>query len=361
MSRLIGAKQCILATGALERPFPVPGWTLPGVMTAGAAQTLLKASGLLPDGNIVLAGSGPLLYMLAWEIAAAGGRLQAVLDTTPRANWRSALPWLPDFLRSPYAVKGLRLLLSARRRVRFLSGVTDIALDGSEGAVERIRFRRRGGPIESLSADGVLLHQGVIPDINLSDAAGCAHDWDPVQLCWVPRTDQTFQSTVAGLAIAGDGAGIGGAESAVIAGEIAALGVIHRLGRISSDLFQRQLSAKRRDWRRRMRGRPFIDRLYQPAKQFRIPEDPATIVCRCEEVSAGRIRETIADGCQGPNQLKAFRRCGMGACQGRLCGTTVSELMADATGSTPAEIGHFHLRPPVKPITLAELAALRKE
>ena len=360
ISRLIRTNQCILATGALERPFPVPGWTLPGVMTVGAAQTLLKESGIIPDGNIVLAGCGPLLYVLAQEIATAGGRLLAVLDTTPAANWRRALSALPAFLSSPYATKGVKLLLSARWNTRIISNVTDIALKGTEKAVDHIRFRRRGGVTERLSADVVLLHQGVIPDINLSSAAGCAHDWNPRQLCWSPRVDETFQSTVHNLAIAGDGSGIGGADSSVIAGEIAAIGAIHRLGRIEPNAYRHQLAEKRRAWKRQMRGRQFIDRLYTPGKQFRIPEDPATIVCRCEEITAGRIRQTVADGCSGPNQLKAFLRCGMGACQGRLCGVTVSELISDIKGSTPGDVGHFHLRPPVKPITLAELAALRK-
>jgi bacterioferritin-associated ferredoxin len=107
-----------------------------------------------------------------------------------------------------------------------------------------------------------------------------------------------------------------------------------------------------------LRGRGFLDRLYQPAARFRIPQDPATIVCRCEEVTAGQMRETIAAGCHGPNQLKSFLRCGMGPCQGRFCASTVSELMAETLGSSPAEIGSFRLRPPVKPVSLAEIAAL---
>jgi NADPH-dependent 2,4-dienoyl-CoA reductase/sulfur reductase-like enzyme len=356
-ARLITASQCILATGALERPCPVPGWTLPGVMTAGAAQTALKTSGLVPDGRIVLAGSGPLLYLLAWQVLTAGGHLSAVLETTPPANRTAALRHALGFLTSPYFAKGLRLLWSVRRLVPVVSGVREIALEGTDH-VERVRYRRSDGRGEAVEVDGVLLHLGVVPNINLSRAAGCEQSWDPLRLCWTPNTDDTLQSSLAGVAIAGDGAGVNGAEAATVQGRIAALGALHRLGRI--DLAERdsRLAEERRALVPVMRGRAFLDRLYQPAKAFRIPREAATIVCRCEEVTAGQIRDTIAAGCQGPNQLKSFLRCGMGPCQGRLCHSTVSEVMADSLGRSPAEIGSFRLRPPVKPVTLREIAAM---
>ena len=104
-------------------------------------------------------------------------------------------------------------------------------------------------------------------------------------------------------------------------------------------------------------GRAFLDELYRPVAALRQPEGD-TIVCRCEEVTASQIRETAQMGCEGPNQMKAFLRCGMGPCQGRLCGLTVTELIAEERGTTPDEVGYYRLRPPVKPITLGELASL---
>src|SRR5262249_21691263 len=102
-ARIIAAKHILLATGALERPFPIPGWTLPGVMSCGAAQILLKSSGIVARGETVLAGCGPLLWLLAAQYLRAGVQIAALLDTTPRANWAKALPHLPGFLLSPYA------------------------------------------------------------------------------------------------------------------------------------------------------------------------------------------------------------------------------------------------------------------
>lgn len=356
-ARLIGAGQVILATGAQERPFPIPGWTLPGVMTAGAAQIALKSSGLVPSGRIVLAGCGPLLYLLAGQLAAAGANIVAVCDTTPRRNWLAAIAAFPDFLRSPYLAKGLKLMAQARTRLPFRNGVTGLSVAGGDH-VTGVRVTR-GGVTETIACDALLLHQGVIPGVNLSNAVGCAHQFDSEQHCWTPKVDDWFASSIPGIAIAGDGAGIGGAESAALRGDLAALGVAHRLGRISLAERDAQAAPIRAELTRSLRGRRFLDLLYKPAAQFLAPPADETIVCRCEEVTAGQIRDTASRlGVTGPNQMKAFLRCGMGPCQGRLCGPTVVELIAQAQNMPVSDVGYYRLRPPVKPITLGELAAL---
>ncbi len=357
-ARMVAAREVILATGALERPFPVPGWTLPGVMTAGGAQTMLKASGLVPDGRVVLAGSGPLLYLLAAQFVAAGANISALLDTTPSANWGRALPHLPAFLASPYLRKGLALLWKTRRSLRVMRGVSAISAEG-DGKLASVRFSK-GGAAETLPCDLLLLHQGVVPNINLSNAAGCAQDWDETQLCFTPRLDAWFESSVPGVAIAGDGAGIAGAESAALRGTLAAIGAAFRLGHLDAVERDSRAAPVRAELARMGRGRAFLDHFYQPAKPLRIPPQDDTIVCRCEEVTAGMIRAAVAHGVTGPNQMKSFLRCGMGPCQGRQCGLTVTEMIAEARGLPPTEIGALRLRPPVKPITLSELASLPK-
>jgi len=167
-ARLIGASEVILATGAQERPFPIPGWTLPGVMTAGAAQIALKCSGLIPDGRVVLAGTGPLLYLLASQLHAAGARIAALLDTTPRRNLAAALPALPAFLASAYLAKGLSLLARARRALDIVSGVTALCA-GGESRLSRIVYERAGREAR-IDCDLLLLHQGVVPGVNLAGA-----------------------------------------------------------------------------------------------------------------------------------------------------------------------------------------------
>ena len=103
--------------------------------------------------------------------------------------------------------------------------------------------------------------------------------------------------------------------------------------------------------------RPFLDALYAPREEILRPADDV-IVCRCEEVTAGQIRDAARQGAQGPNQAKSFLRTGMGPCQGRICGPVVTEILAGTLGRDPNAIGYYRIRPPLKPITIGELAAL---
>jgi NADPH-dependent 2,4-dienoyl-CoA reductase/sulfur reductase-like enzyme len=354
-SVLTSAASVILATGAIERPFPIPGWTLPGVMPVGAAQSLLKASGMVPRGHTVLAGTGPLVWLLAWQYLNAGLVVDAILDTTPHANRSRALRHLPGFLISPYLRKGLRLLLAVRGRVPIVPGVTELRADGS-GKVESVSFRTVDGGGRTLACDTLLLHQGVVPDVNLAMSAGVEHRWDDTQACFTPILDRNGGTSVPGVLIAGDAAGIAGAQAAAWRGVLSAIAVVNAMRRetkVNAERLARTAIAQF------MRGRPFLDALYRPSASFRKPAGE-TIACRCEEVTAREIHEAVALGCPGPNQLKAFLRCGMGPCQGRLCGLTVTELIAQARGIAPQDVGYFRIRPPVKPITVGELASLPK-
>jgi bacterioferritin-associated ferredoxin len=324
-------------------------------MSCGAAQILLTSSGLAARGPVVLAGTGPLFWLIAAQYLRAGAPIAALLDTTPRENWTAALPHLPAFLASPYLAKGWRLLREVRRRVKVIRAASLAAL--GDDRVSEVAWRDSGGAEHRLPVDTLLLHQGVAPNVNLALSIGCEHRWDATQICFRPVLDEWGASTVGGIAIAGDGAGIAGALAAEHRGRLAGLAAAHRLGRIDAVRLEREAATHRAALRREERGRPFLDLLYRPADALRNPEGD-TIVCRCEEVTARQVLEAAALGCPGPNQLKSFLRCGMGPCQGRLCGLTVSELLAKARGISPAAIGYYRLRPPVKPITLEELASL---
>lgn len=352
-ARYVTAKRVIIATGAMERPFPVPGWTLPGVLTVGAAQGMLKASGLYPRGRVIVAGTGPLIWLYAAQLLRAGGTIDAVLDTTDRAARLTATRQLPAFARSPYLRKGLALMAEVRRRVHVVGGVTALSIEGRDRATG-IRYVR-GVREARLEADCILLHQGVVPQVNLAMAAGVPHSWDGGQLCFVPEVDAHGRTRLARLAVAGDGAGIAGWEAAVERGRLAGIGAARGLG-IGFERLPDEASALRRLVALE-RPRAFLDACFRPADHFRRPAAD-TIVCRCEEVTAAEVVGAVDLGALGPAQLKSYTRCGMGPCQGRLCGLTVIELIASRRGVSPAEVGHFRLRSPVKPITLAELASL---
>ena len=353
--KLLTAKRVILATGALERPFPIPGWTLPGVMTAGAGQILLKSSGLVPQGPTVLAGCGPLLWLLASQYLNAGASLGAILDTTPPGNGAKAFAHAWPFLCSPYIAKGLRLLSQVKRRVRVIHRVTSLSAIGAD-KLEYVAYRRDDGAETLLPATTLFLHQGVVPNVNLAMAIGIEHSWNEVQLCWNPLVDSRGGTSIAGIAIAGDGAGIAGARVAEQRGVLAAIAAVRALAPASALPDEGRHAHCSRSTCAAALSSMCSTSL---ASSFGCPR-ATPIVCRCEEVTAQQIIETVALGCPGPNQMKSFLRCGMGPCQGRLCGLTVTEIMAEARGVPPQEIGYYRLRPPVKPITVAELAALPK-
>jgi NADPH-dependent 2,4-dienoyl-CoA reductase/sulfur reductase-like enzyme len=357
-ARMLKAKRMILATGALERPFPIQGWTLPGVMTAGAAQILLKSAAIVGTGRVVLAGTGPLLWLIAAQYLRAGGTLAAILETTLRGNIGRSLPFLPGFLRSSYLREGFELVSEVRRRANLVRSVIALRAGGGDRLTD-VTYRTGGGLEVTIRADMLLLHQGVVPNVNLAIALGCKHAWNEAQLCFTPVLDAWGQSSVATAAIAGDGGGIAGAVAAEQRGRLAALGAAFQLGHIDKVTRDRMAAPHQGALRQAQLGRRFLDRLFKPARRFRLPRGQ-TLVCRCEEVTARQVRDAAALERIGPNQLKAYLRCGMGPCQGRLCGLTVTELLADAHGVSPGEIGYYRLRPPVKPITVGELASLPK-
>src|SRR5262249_61794875 len=183
------ARRGIGAPASPERPFPMEGWPLPGVMTAGGAQTALKAQGLAPTGRTVIAGSGPLLWLLAAQLLRAGGKIEALLDTTPRDNWLRASFHLPDFVLSPYFAKGLKLLRDVRGKVA-VHRITSLKAVGKERLEEVVFYA--GGNERRLPADLLLLHQGVVPNVNLALAAGVAHEWNDRQLCFQPVLGADF-------------------------------------------------------------------------------------------------------------------------------------------------------------------------
>jgi len=355
VAHLVSADQIIVATGALERPMPIPGWTLPQVMTVGAAQVLLKESEIAIE-NAVFAGTGPLLYLVVEQYLAAGVPVKAVIDLTPSANYLKAISKLPrTFSGLLKIVEGWRWKRQiVKSGVPLISGVSDLRITG-ETTATAIEYQRKG-TWHKLDCQHVLMHQGVVPDVNLALAAGCAHSWHEAQACWNIDVDEWFASSLDGIAIAGDGASIAGAIAAEQRGCIAALASLELLGKIDTTTRDQLARQPQSILKSEMQLRGFLDTLFRPANHFRIPENDETIVCRCEEITVAQIRSAVDIGCVGPNQLKSYTRCGMGPCQGRLCGLSVSELIGKYSSQPVSAVGYYRLRSPVKPLLLEELA-----
>jgi NADPH-dependent 2,4-dienoyl-CoA reductase/sulfur reductase-like enzyme len=358
---VIAAKRVVVAVGAMERPVPVPGWELPGVMTCGAAQTMLKDSSLVPEGRVMVVGLGPLLLLIAQQLARAGADVAAVLETAPLGNYAAALPRLPQAMMAPgYIAKGRAILAElGDRGIPLRRGVAEVRMTGDE-RVREIEYRWRGRSRRE-PVDMVLLHQGVVPNANLGMSLRIDHTWDAMQRCFSPNVDDWGNTSAEGILAAGDCSGIGGALVAEWRGRLAALDAACQLEQIGAEERDNRAQPVRRDRDRHMLVRPFLDTLYKPRRETLAPPDADTMVCRCEEVRAGEIRQlTTGQNCPGPNQMKTFVRCGMGPCQGRLCGLTVVELMAESRGVDVSEIGYYRIRPPVKPVTVGELATLEE-
>jgi NADPH-dependent 2,4-dienoyl-CoA reductase/sulfur reductase-like enzyme len=171
--------------------------------------------------------------------------------------------------------------------------------------------------------------------------------------------DEFGESTLPGVFVAGDVGAIGGAAVAQTQGRIAGLAIAQRVQKLDRSRFLRAVKPWLKALRTQQAARPLIDAMYRPDVLNRVPANE-TIVCRCEEVSAGAIRGYVDGGCLGPNQTKAFGRCGMGPCQGRLCGLSVTEIIAEHRRASPTQVGSYRIRPPLKPITLAQLADERE-
>lgn len=357
---VIEAKSVILATGAQERPVPFPGWTLPGVLTVGAAQILLKSAGEIPAGRVWVAGSGPLPLLYVAQLLRAGGQIDGYLDTTPVGQWRAALRHLPRALRaSSELVKGLRWLAALRaRRIPWVKGVIEVEAHGKE-QVRAIRYRTSDGGAATVEASMLLVHEGVVPNVHTALSMNCAMEWSTGQDCYTPKVDSWGESSQADLFIAGDGAGIAGAKAARLRGELAALRIAAKRGRITEHAADVAAHRIRRRLDRELAVRPFLDTLFRPRPQVFAPSDE-TIICRCEEITAGEIRALATIGRPGPNQIKAATRAGMGPCQGRQCGYTVTRVLCTAQNRDPTDVGFFHVRPPLKPVTLGEVAALER-
>lgn len=360
--RPIAPRRLLIATGAMERPVPIPGSTLPGVMYAGAAQLMLKTAGTVPAGRYVLVGSGPLLLLLATQLLKLGAAPAAIVDTTPEAG---ATRLLPD-VRAAFSVPGL--LLKGVRMVGALQAARipwhklarEVSI-GGQGRAERVTFSDRDGRRQSIEADLFLLHDGIIPNDQVTRQLGCAERWNAGQHCFNTQVDAWGQTSLPGIFAAGDCTGIWGARAAERAGELAALQIASQLGRISAADRDRQAGAALGELRRHKAFRPFVEARFPPAISRAAAAADDTVICRCENVTAGEIRSAIGQGATGPDQLKSFTRCGMGPCQGRSCSMAVAEIIASETGSTVAAVGRQDIRAPLKPLPLGKIAAAAPE
>ncbi|WP_415923340.1 NAD(P)/FAD-dependent oxidoreductase [Streptomyces sp. NE06-03C] len=352
---VLRAPALIVATGAYDRQLPFPGWDLPGVLTVGGIQSLLKGGGVVAGRRVVLGGTGPFLLPVAAALAARGAEVVAVCEAGAPSAWlRHPAPLLRNPAKWAEAAGYAYTLARHRIPVRTRTGI--VGAEGEERvAVVRIAALEGGGaPMPGterrIEADTVGVGWGFVPQLDLLLPLGCdlADAGDGTMAAVVDAGQRT---TVPGLYAAGETCGVGGAALALSEGRVAAVSVLTDLSAPGRPGL-RPPAAERRAV---VRHRAFARAL---ARAHPVPRDwPAwltddTTVCRCEEVTAGTVRAARADGSAiDHRQVKQLTRAGMGWCQGRMCGPAVHCLVAArAEPYTPAE------RLIATPLTLGALA-----
>lgn len=356
------ARQVLLANGAMERPTPFPGWTLPGVMTAGAVQTLLKAGRLKPTGRVVLAGTGPLILLLADQMRRLKVEPTLIARTDRIADGINAARYLcPGAL--PSLAKGLSWLARLRfANIKLVSGISRLEAKGNT-RVQSVSYSV-GGRRFTVPCDLLVVHDGIVPSIDLAHGAGLVLEWDFVNESLRPKTELDGTATAVEypgtaspsrkIRVTGDARRIGGVDAAIIHGKLAAIAILADLNKAASGALQRS----ERALKKAIAARRFLDAAFRPGLSTE-PLDDDTIVCRCEELTAGVLRARIRAGARDMNLLRAETRCGMGPCQGRSCMIAVSRLIAESGAATlPVLPPAFRARPPVRPLPLGALANL---
>lgn len=354
--KTLQARSLIVATGATERFYPRAGWTLPGVIGLAAATILLKSSKVLPGHRTVVAGSGPLLSLVAHLIIEGGGQVAAIVDVSPLSEWIRLVPRMaarPDLLARGVAWQ----LEAARHRIPVYRGYDVTRVLGAEcvGGVEIARLDNGGHrrPL-TLEADALCLGYGLTPATEVYRLLGATQTYVSDYGGWIPQLDDAQRTSVPFLYGSGDGSGLLGAAAAPLTGTAAALSAAADLGALNDSQYRKKAGELRGRLMKASRFGAAMASVARPRPALVRNIDDSAIVCRCEDITVGEIRAAVKAGAQNINAVKFATRCGMGPCGGRVCGEAVASLM-ECHGIDRTRIGQFTARPPLRPISLGDV------
>ncbi len=361
------ASAVLVAAGCYERPLAFPGWTLPGVMGAGAIQGFVKSQQFVPGKRFLLAGSHPLQLVVADQLLSAGADVAAVVFTQRMQRALKALAHPQVLLQnSQQFLETARMLRRLRRaRVPLIFGASIVRAEGTN-AVERatIATLRPDGAMDNdrqqvFDCDRVGVCHGFLASSELPRQAGASVRWREHAGGWLVDHDEWFESSIANLFVAGEVTGVAGADAALEKGRVAAVGLLRALGRIDD----RRAARLAQPFRRRLAGiQRFADLLHElaspPPQLPDLTMTGETILCRCEAIRRDEFEQQLRENPHvvSSDAAKLLTRVGMGLCQGRMCGDNVVRALAQMRGLSAADIGPFQAQAPVKPVELDALA-----
>jgi D-hydroxyproline dehydrogenase subunit alpha len=354
--RRFNPSRLIVATGAFERGIPLPGWTLPGVMTTGAAQTLWRSYGRLPGQRVLVAGNGPLNLQVASELRTGGATIVAVVELAARPRLKA----VPDFARLISASPRLFFDgLEYRARLRGVpvihnAVVTRVERASSGLVVHTQNYPSAGAGGRTFQADVVCLGYGFEPSNEILRALDCRHAYDDSRSQFITLIDEDGRTSVSNVYSLGDCTGLGGARIAMAQGTITGFAAARDLGHWKDSYIDDVVSARRALARHRKFQRALWNIYAAPKLNLELAT-PETIVCRCEEVTAQTVAAALVEG-SSIGELKRATRAGMGSCQGRYCGPVLYRALAPKLGCEPTEDMRFAPRMPIKPVTIADIA-----
>ncbi len=378
----VDAERVVLAPGAHDRPVVFPGWTLPGVLTAGGAQALLKASRVVPGDRVAFAGSGPLALAFPAQLRHYGVNVVLALEAGPPPNPRAVSKLLAAVPGNASVLQdGLRYRMQLARtgvRVRYRRIVVRAEGDGRVEAAVHAQVDRDWnvlpGSEEAIDVDTLCLGYGFAPSSELFRLAGCAMGYDEDLGGPVVEVDDWQRTSVPGVLAAGDGTGVRGGLVAIEQGRLAGLGVALEVSAIGRSTAQALAAPVRRRLARKERFRIALLEMYRVGSGLYRLTTPETVVCRCEEVTRARLDEAVASSAD-LGVVKGYTRAGMGMCQGRNCQRQVAYLVAEqlarragsaadlrsgerpgASLESPGVVAADTARPPVRPVPLGALA-----
>jgi NADPH-dependent 2,4-dienoyl-CoA reductase/sulfur reductase-like enzyme len=354
-------RKLIISSGAYDRPVPFPGWTLPGVFTAGGAQSLVKTQRVMPGENMLLVGSGPLQLALANQIADAGGKVAAIVEAGRIDNWLklARASWgqwmlLTDAARYVWGIRKAKIPLLRNHIIIEARGIEQV----EEAVVAEVDtdWRPKSGSERVFAVDTVTVGYGFVPSVELTLMAGCDHRYEPLLGGWIPVRDENMKTNLPDVYAVGDCAGVAGSLVAIDEGRIAGLAAARSIDRLPETDTQKRMRPCRKRLTALNRFRTVLDSISLPRPGLHELSRDDTIICRCRDIPLKEIKKALHEGATDLNEIKRRIGIGMGPCQGRMCGPGLLEIAAREKKELPTCFGFLNPRPPLKPVPLTALA-----